>query len=62
MGKSKPTYEADDKKLGLTLAELTRAVEKFNEEAQDMGVSASDSKISVLINFSGGIKSITAEV
>lgn len=62
MGKSKPSYSAGDKKFGLSLAELNEAVAKFNREAEEMKADPYNVKITTLINFSGGIKSITAEV
>lgn len=59
---NKLSVEASDKKYGLTLAELKRAVEKFSSIAEINETDISASKVSVLINFTGGIKEITAEV
>jgi hypothetical protein len=59
---SKMSVEAVDKKFGMSLAELKRAVEKFSSIAEINESDTSQSKVSILINFSGGIKEITAEV
>lgn len=55
-------YEAADKKNGLTLAELKQAVEEFEAIAKINDTNLSSSKVRVMINMSGGIKTITAEV
>jgi hypothetical protein len=59
---SKLEVEASDKKLGMTLEELKKAVERFIAIAKINETDTSTSKIGVMINFGGGIKSITAEV
>lgn len=55
-------YQAADKKKGLTLGELKQAVEEFEAIAKLNETNLNTSEVKVLINFSGGIKTITAEV
>jgi len=59
---SKLEVEAVDKKNGMTLAELKRAVEKFSAIAEINETDITNAKVHVMINFGGGLKSITAEV
>jgi hypothetical protein len=59
---SKMEFSASDKKLGMTLDELKNAVEKFVGFANINETNIDQSRVFVQINFSGGIKAITAEV
>lgn len=59
---SKLEVEAVNKKQGMSLLELKQAVEKFVAIAGINETDIGNAKVNVMINFNGGLKSITAEV
>jgi hypothetical protein len=58
----KITYDALDPKKGMSLAELQEATAKAAGLAKVNEKELDDCKVSLLINWSGGIKQITMEV
>jgi hypothetical protein len=58
----KVSFEASDKKAGMSLVELRDYVNRAVGLAETNGTSLEDSKVTILVNFSGGIKQLTAEV
>jgi hypothetical protein len=56
------TYEAADKKLGMSLEELHDAVSRAYGLAETNGTDTTNAKVKVQINFGGGLKEITVEV
>jgi hypothetical protein len=58
----KVSYEAHDKKKGMTLDEINVAVSNAIGLAVANGHTGSDSKVKVLVNFNGGIKELIVEV
>lgn len=58
----KVSFDADDKKKGMSLAELQTYVNRAVGLAETNGTDLNDSKVTILVNFGGGIKQLTAEV
>jgi hypothetical protein len=58
----KVSYDAEDKKKGMSLEELKLLVDRATGLAQANESSPADSKVTVLVNISGGIKQLIAEV
>lgn len=59
---SEISFDAFDSKKGMSLAELKEAVDKASGLAKINESNQDNSKVSILINWSGGIKKITMEV
>jgi hypothetical protein len=57
----KLAFDAEDKKEGMTLAEITKHVNTFGKAYEAAGYKADAVKIRIVINFSGGIKTLSAE-
>lgn len=55
-------YEASDKKQGMSLAELVKAVQTAEGLAEANGTNPADSKVKVFVNMNAGIKQIIMEV
>lgn len=58
----KISYDAESPKKGMSLAELKKAVDNAEGLAQVNEHVPEDSKVTVFVNFTGGIKQITVEV
>lgn len=56
------TYEAEDKKKGMSLEELAVAVSNAKGLAEGNGQVLSDLKVKVFVNLSAGIKQLSVEV
>jgi hypothetical protein len=58
----KVSFDADDKKKGMSLAELQTYVERAVGLAETNGTNLNDAKVFIFVNFGGGIKQLVAEV
>lgn len=58
----KISYEAASPKQGMSLSELKKAVDQAEGLAGVNNKPAEDCKVTVFINFGGGIKQIVVEV
>jgi hypothetical protein len=58
----KVTFEAADKKVGMTLEELETYVNKAINLAVANDTVIADSKVKVFVNFGAGIKELIVEV
>lgn len=58
----KIAYEAESPKKGMSLAEIIKATQQAEGLAQVNEKPAEDCKVTVFVNFSGGIKQIVVEV
>lgn len=58
----KVSYDAEAAKKGMSLAELQTVVNRAVGLAETNGQSLDDCKVTVFVNFGGGIKQLIAEV
>lgn len=58
----KIAYEAESPKKGMSLAELQKAVTQAEGLAQVNNKPAEECKVTVFVNFGGGIKQLIVEV
>jgi hypothetical protein len=58
----KVSIDAADKTVGMNLQELSDATTELLDRATQNGTVPTDARITVLINFRGGIKTLQGEV
>lgn len=58
----KVSFDADDKKKGMSLKELEAYVSRAVGLAEANETPLEDAKVTIFVNFGGGIKQLIAEV